>query len=331
MTKKLPLSKADGTWRPSHSQLPAREEGFGYSERRKQLLRHLQAQREGHTLLYLENGSAPPAGLLRHMFEHLRATHGRSHERLSLVLYARRSSAASDPARVQGVLDLALRLMALLREYAREVEVLVPQAAFGMASLLAVGADRVLLHPMATLGVLPGASLLAEARHFQGLVHSLQASQGAHEDALGRLVQEMGAQALGQRAYALASLRHALEQLVAGRVLPRVESQVQSLHAALEDERYPLARPMARRQAREALALAHEGLDPETEKSLWELFCAYEHALGLVPGEEGGDSEPPTAVLESLESCHAFYAPSRDKKLSARPSGWRAFRSSDLH
>jgi hypothetical protein len=246
------------------------------------------------------------------------------------VLFARRSSAASDPARVQGVLDLALRLMALLREYAREVEVLIPQSAFGVASLLAVGADRVLLHPMATLGVLPGAALLAEARHFQRLVESLQPSQGTYEDVLGRLVQEMGAQALGQRAYALASLRHALEQLVAGRVQPRVESLVQSLHAALEDERCPLARPMARREARETLALAHETLDPETEKSLWELFCAYEHALGLVPGEDGASEPPPTAVLESLESCHAFYAPSRDKKV-ARTSGWRAFRDTDLH
>lgn len=44
------------------------------------------------------------------------------------------------------------RLMNLLREFAAKVVVLVPYQAFSAATLLALGADEILMHPMAALG-----------------------------------------------------------------------------------------------------------------------------------------------------------------------------------
>ena len=44
------------------------------------------------------------------------------------------------------------RLVALFREYAKKLCVLIPYRAYGAASLLALGADEIVMHPFAELG-----------------------------------------------------------------------------------------------------------------------------------------------------------------------------------
>lgn len=304
-----PRLASSGAAPTSSTQLLAREAGFAHSDARKQLIRRLESLRESRVLVWIERAPAPD-GLLRHLFEHLRATHGRSHERLSLVLYAR-GAASPAPEAAQEALDRALRVMALLREYARELEVLLPSDARGEPSLLAVGADRVLLHPLATLGELPGAGLLVTAQHYQRW-----AAEAALEGAGAHLLTEHRATEHGHRLWVHARLRDALRQLLSARVLPRAESTAQPLYEALDEARAPLSRPLDRRRARELLALAGEFPEPETESALWELFCAYEHPMGLVQPT----AQSPHAVLETRDACHAAYGPT-----------WRAVRAADLH
>src|SRR4051812_41704185 len=77
---------------------------------------------------------------VRFVYEHLRLLPGKQ-ERVGLLIH----SFGGEPG-------TSWRLMNLLREYATSVSVLVPYQAFSAATLLALGADDIVMHPMAALG-----------------------------------------------------------------------------------------------------------------------------------------------------------------------------------
>lgn len=56
------------------------------------------------------------------------------------------------------------RLMTLLREYAETVDVLVPHRAFSAATLTALGANTIVMHPMGMLGPIDPRSTIHLAR-----------------------------------------------------------------------------------------------------------------------------------------------------------------------
>ncbi len=336
-------------------QAPENANTFAASAARKTLIQTLARQRDAHVLVLLDNHGHSAPGLMRHLFEHLRTTHGRSHERISLVLFECRSRAL-DLAQAQQSMERAQRIQALLREYGREIEVLVPQVAFGMATLMAMGADRVLMHPMASLGNVHGATAMIHAQHFVSLATSstFVASELAEtpdaikpqtvlmaqrQASMIKLAEEMGAENLGQRAYTQTRLREGLARLITSRVHPRHETSVEAVQKALDSLECPLGQTLDRRSARELLKLPMETLEPEQETTLWELFCAYEHPLGLGAATQSAPNSrdlksklgasharAPRVVLESASTCHAWYT-ARGKQAP----GWRALHESSLH
>jgi hypothetical protein len=291
------------TWRPGSGSRPATPGGFEYNEARKKLIARLGVQRGSSVVVLFDLHGAPD--LPRYLFEHLRDAHRRSHEKLTLVLYANGHTAPD--------LDQATAVSSILRDHVRELEVLVAHRALGLGTLLGFAADSVFLHPLSRVGGLKAAQSMASYDHYRTL-----------SDDPTLLVQEMGAGSLAQASLERARLRAAILAIVAGRVQPRLEATQSSLDTLLDDATCPLATQLDRRRAR-ALPWQIEHLDPDSEATLWELHCTYEGPLGLTQ-EPGAASKskladtPVDAVLESSESLHV------------RSGGqWSLLRGEDLH
>lgn len=316
----LPPGDADAGSGEEGARSAPGEEGLalGYSASRKRLLQRLAANREATVLVYLNTlGGEAPESTLRYIFEHLRSAGSRLHDRVALVVGVPRG-AAGDLEASHRELDHALRLVALLREHARELEVLIPHDARGVGTLLAVGADRVLMHPLGTLGGLGGAEQLAEAQHLQRLLREGGLTAPEHQAAaLTLLAQGMGAARLGSARYLFARVEAALRELMAARVQRRQEAQSEAMLEALLQPSSPLAHPIDRRRAKEQLALPVESMDPELESILWELYTAYEYPLRLNGGPSHGQRIP-RLVLETATLCHAYapLAPSPSSSIS---------------
>ncbi len=292
---KKTLSAPD-QWLPSRSTRPA-EEPFAFSQTRKNHIKRLEALRESKVLVYIERQQAPQ-DVLRYVFEHLRSAHRQTHRRLDLVLFGTRPGQLQD-------LELALQWMALCREHAREVSVIIPSQGTGLATLLAIGADSVLMHPLATLGQLSAAEAMMPSRHFQSWLETLGSVESAvTQDAWHQFIAQCGPQNLAQAHRTHAQLKSGLLALIQGRVRPQ-DTDNQPLWELLDDPTAPLARPMDRRLARHRLALPTQALDADTETALWDLFCAYEHPLNLLQNPTPKVKRPTASVvIESMEACH---------------------------
>jgi len=273
-----------------------------YSAQRKRHIARLEAARQAWTLVYINRGIHPPDTLLRYLLEHLRSGRTRTHDRIALVVY--NGSQRSEVEDVHAELNHALRVIALLREHTRELEVFVPADAYGIGTYLCLGADRIFVHPLGSLGRLAAADALAPARHFLRLLADAGISEPAVQaQVMTKLVEEVGAQRLGVARYAISRLNSGIRELVGGRVHRRQEAQNQALFEALLDSSCPLAHPIDRRRAKDVLALPVESLDPELENTLWEIFNGYEHPMRLHSPIEP-DVSPPDIVLESDQLCH---------------------------
>jgi hypothetical protein len=232
----------------------------------------------------------------------LRADHGQYHDKVSLMVYGgHQANVRQETARLGTELDHALRTLALLREFTREVEILVPSSATGWATFVTIGADRVFMHPMGTLGGIASAASLAAVRHFQGLVQEAGGSPQDQRTALLMMAEAVGAWELGEARYAMEILHQGVRELVAGRFHRRQEAQNQALFEALVDPSCPLAQALDRRRTKEVLSLPVESTEPELAAAMWELHVTYERALHLGRSERDADRG---AAVESNELCH---------------------------
>ncbi|MBH23582.1 MAG: hypothetical protein CMH57_03765 [Myxococcales bacterium] len=302
--------------------------GLGPTDRRRELIQRLGELRSARVLVCMDTStSGPTPGTTRHIFEHLRSLPGRPHNRVALVLF-HGEQRPRDPEVMHEGLDHALRCMNLLREFTREVEVLVPSAAFGVGTFLAIGADRLLMHPLGTLGRIGAASGLASARHFLSLLREagIDPQQIEHRG-LERIVEDIGPARLGEARYAIERLHYGVRELVNGRARYRQEAQNEALFDALIDDACPLAHPLDRRRAKDLLALPVESMDGELETILWALFASYERALGLgAAGVSASPDAPVRALIESSGMCHAYLPESGEQV-----SGWMRITDGELH
>ncbi|MEO1269010.1 MAG: hypothetical protein AAFX99_12995 [Myxococcota bacterium] len=299
--------------------VPGSALALGSSERRRELLGRLAELRSARMLAIMDTStSGPTPGTLRHIFEHLRALPGRPHNRVALVIFHRPLATHPHPGLMHEGLDHALRCMNLMREFTREVEVLVPSAAYGVGTFLAIGADRLLMHPLGTLGRIGAARGLSSARHFLALLREAGIDpQHIEHRGLEQMLADLRPEQLGQARYAIERLHHGVRDLVGGRARTRQEAQNEALFDALINEACPLAHPIDRRQAKDTLALPVESMVSELETILWALFASYERALGLGPsGVSASQDAPVRALIESSIMCHAHLSEASEM------SGW---------
>lgn len=113
-------------------------------ERRNELLAAIAADRDSHVIAYV-TGDRPPAqaaigdDAVRPIYDHLRAL---GHvERLDIFIYSR-----------GGAIDVPWRLATAFRQVSDEWSILIPFRANSSATLLALGADSIILGRQGELG-----------------------------------------------------------------------------------------------------------------------------------------------------------------------------------
>jgi hypothetical protein len=188
------------------------------------------------------------------------------------------------------------RLVSLFREFAKSFNVLIPYRAYSAASLIALGADEIVMHPFAELGPIDptvsnefnptddktGARIGISVEDVTAYVNFIKSTVGiTHEDELVRAIE-----ILAQKVHPLAigNIERFISQsrMIARKIL-RTHMGVADQHTIDEivenmaSKLYFHGHPINRREAREDLKLkVMENPPPELETAIWDLYKDYE-------------------------------------------------------
>jgi hypothetical protein len=195
------------------------------------------------------------------------------------------------------------RMVTLIREYANSFTVLVPHRAFSAATLLALGADRVVMHPMGMLGPIdptittdfnppspanPGQKLGISVEDVTSYIRLIKEDVGiGHEDELVQaflaLANQVHPLALGNVKRSTLQSRLMGAKLLRSRVAdPLLEHENEDIVRKLTSELYYHGHPISRREAREDLGLTFvEDANDDQAAAMWELYLEYANLLLL--------------------------------------------------
>ena len=190
---------------------------------------------------------------------------------------------------------VAWRLMSLLRERVRHITVLVPQAAFSAATLLALGADEIVMHPNGNLGpvnpqiVAPkpgGGSTQFAFEDLDGVLTYAKNSMNLTEErsrlhVFDRICQEVGSVTVGFAA------RRSLLSLAMGEKLLRMHmrgeqaEKAKTIAEALNKQFYDHGYPLSRTEASEILDATMKQAPPDVERLIWDIWRNIEDELKM--------------------------------------------------
>jgi hypothetical protein len=191
------------------------------------------------------------------------------------------------------------RLMTLLREYADKVDVLVPYRAFSAATLAALGADEIVMHPMGMLGPIDanvvnpfgpldptGQQILPVSGEDVAAYNALVTDDLGinHEEELVQafrvLAEKVHPLTLGAVKRGSAQARMLGEKLIRLRT-PELEARHHELLEQLTTKLYFHGHPINRDEAK-GLGLSVADPDFKVERALWDLYLAYEEDMELL-------------------------------------------------
>lgn len=249
----------------------------------------LQELRGSSVFCYLTSLRPNVAGVIagdqvRVFFEHLMSLPSRPIEKLDIFLVSNGGDSV-----------VPWRLIALFREFAKQVSVLIPYRAYSAATLLALGADEIVMHPFAELGPIDptvsnefnpttqqGVRIGISVEDVKAYVHFIKTSVGIHHE--DELIQAIRALTDKVHPLALGNVERFLSQsrLVAKRLLgthmdstdPHV---IDEIVENLASKLYFHGHPINRKEAKQDLKLkVLMELKPGLESAMWDLYLSYE-------------------------------------------------------
>jgi Serine dehydrogenase proteinase len=189
------------------------------------------------------------------------------------------------------------RLVSLFREFAKSFCVLIPYRAYSAASLLALGADEIVMHPFAELGPIDptvsnefnpieqntGRRLGISVEDVTAYVHFIKSTVGIrHEDelvkALEILAQKVHPLALGNVERFLSQSRMIATKILHTHMIDKSDDhKISEIVENLASKLYFHGHPINRNEARQDIGLKVQlDLSPELETSVWDLYKDYE-------------------------------------------------------
>ncbi len=229
---------------------------------------------------------------VRYLYEHFRELPQRPVDRIDLVLLGSGLSP-----------EVGARVSSLLREYARELRVVVTGAVGSGETLAAIAADVLLMHPMATLTTaLPSSQATPDVAGLDGIVAHLLADGDAGQQAYDAMLQSTSAALVGDAIHRVEWVRHQLRHLSALRLVGPSEEDVDALVDLLTRRVQRVGEPIDRRTARTFAALPVTIPKPDTESLIFDMHLEYERGLDLLSPTPRG----PRAVIESTRALHTL-------------------------
>jgi len=253
--------------------------------------------------------------VIRLVYDHLRRVGAT--DRIDLFIH----SHGGDPT-------VPWRLVSLIREYCDNFAVIVPHRAFSAATMAALGADEIVMHPLAMLGPIdptttnpfnprdptnPQQPLPISVEDVAAYVALVKEDVGiGHED---ELIQAFNVLAGQVHPLALGNVKRTTQQ---GRMLAKKllalhmdraldDHKMEQIVEALSSRLYYHGHPINRKEAKDDLGLKIVEPDQETEAIIWNLYELYESDMNLsepfVPYQEflgGGPDLSQIGVLQTV-------------------------------
>lgn len=220
---------------------------------------------------------------VRVFFDHLALLPGRKIEKLDIFLCSNGGSGT-----------VPWRLVSLFREYAKSFNVLIPYRAYSAASLLALGADEIVMHPFAELGpidptvandfnpVEQGRRIGISVEDVTAYVNFIKETVGiTHEDELIKAIEILANKvhplALGNVERFIAQSRMIARKILRTHMRKANDHIIDEIIENMASRLYFHGHPINRREAKEDLRLKINA-DPgqALEDVIWELYRLYE-------------------------------------------------------
>jgi hypothetical protein len=266
---------------------------MAYPERLK-LISEIEGIRQSKVISYLTSVrpnlvAQMSEDAIRVIFDHLLLLPERPIRRLDIFLCSNGGSSV-----------MPWRLVSLLREFATEIGVLLPYRAYSAATMLALGADEIVMHPFAEMGpIAPTVSndfnpvdaqnqqrIGISVEDVKAYVSFIKESVGIrHEDELVKaielLAQKVHPLALGNVERFIAQSRMITRKIMLTHMKEEASKhEIDETIETLASKLYFHGHPINRREAREELRLkVAENPPPALETAMWKLYLEYEKEL----------------------------------------------------
>lgn len=242
------------------------------------------------------------------------------------------------------------RLVALFREFSKAFNVLIPFRAYSAASLLALGADEIVMHPFAEMGPidptvsnefnpmeqLTGRRLGISVEDVAAYVHFIKTTVGiTHEDELVRAIEILAKNvhplALGNVERFLSQSRMIARKILKTHMKDQDEHQLKEIVEKLSSKLHFHGHPINREEARTDIGLkVAKDVPTELETAMWDLYLDYEkefeNQAAFNPMGDLAVAPPPAGGLPQKE-YDLLYAMIETTKLSSRFTSKRRYTS----
>ncbi len=230
---------------------------------------------------------------VRRIFDHVCAI-GRPKEEVQIDLFLHSNG---------GDGTVPWRLVTLLREFANRLAVLVPFRAFSAATLTALGADAVVMHPMGMLGPTdatvandfnppdprnPTRNIGISVEDVTAFIALIKDEAGIqHEDQLVEVIKILSEKvhplALGNVKRSISQSRMMARKLLSHHMdAVRDSHKIDELVDKLTSKLYYHGHPINRTEAKEEVGLSTiEMPSPDVEEMMWNLFSDYENEMEM--------------------------------------------------
>lgn len=308
----------------------------------KSLIKKIEDARESRVLVYV-TGDRQPFGariaedVVRPMYDHLLALEKLEPKRkkLDLFLYSR-----------GGDVSVPWRMVSMFRQVFDEFSVLIPYKAHSAATMISLGADKIVMGRKAELGPIdptlvrggvgdsaippPEISVEDVSSYISFIKERANINdQAALAQLVGMLSGNLTPLVLGSVNRQHSHIRLVARKLLAAHREKVDEEKLSAIVEALTEKMYSHGHAIGRKEAKE-IGLPVEEPTADLEATIWQLFEEYEKELDLrnnldpetllANEEEHKLTDLPLAVLESTEKLHRFETQALFRKKRNMPS-----------
>ena len=316
---------------------PTTTQGEQSHNTRKGLIKQIQDTRKSKVIVYFTGdrqlaNARIAEDAVRPLYDHLLSIGKTS--KIDLYLYSR-----------GGDVSVPWRIITMFREFCDELTVIVPYKAQSAATLISLGADKILMGKKAELGPIDptlvktsaaesGSSQqeisIEDVNSFLSFIREKGhiTDQVALSQVICMLANQLTPLTLGNVSRTNSHIRLVARKMLASRKEKLEEAKINSIIETLTEKIYSHGHAIGRKEAVE-IGLPVELPDDALETIIWQLFLEYEQLLKLndpidpmvvlTGQEEAHLPDTPMAVLESENILHALKAQIDLKKVRQIP------------
>lgn len=302
---------------------------------RLEIIKKIEAKRKSKLLVYL-TGDRPGAGAnigedaVRPMYDHLLKM-GKV-ENIDLFLYSR-----------GGDVGVPWKMVSMIREYCDNLTVLIPSNAHSATTLIALGADKIIMGPKGELGPIdptlemhPPPGQMNKSINTEDVTAYISfmkekvnlTDQAALCQVTSQLAQDVTPLVLGTIYRTYSHIRLVAKKMLDSHKEKIDESKAQTIIESLTEKMFSHGHGINRKEAR-GIGLNVEFADDDMKNLMWELMIDYENELDLLkPIQfnelllENEEKELPNikiALIESLALIHIFENTIKIRKIRQIP------------